>query len=201
VQFILDLPMTDRPGTRWNYNGGTSHLLSALVTGFSDTGDTLGFAREFLFEPIGVTESVWERAGDGICQGGGGLYLRPRDMARFGLLYLNEGVWLGQQVVPRAFVTEAVSTHSYLNSQQTFGYGFQSWWTYPEDGVYYAAGYRGQKIYVVPDLELVVVFTADMDDESANYWQPRLLFDHIIAASHHPCRAVRRPIGRLRANP
>ena len=180
VQHILDLPMSEQPGTRWNYNGGTSHLLSALVAGFSGTNDTLDFAREFLFLPMGITVSDWEFDGTEIIrQGGGGLWLRPRDMAKFGYLYLHDGNWEGEQIIPAAFVADSVSTHSYFD--QSSGYGYQSWWTLPEAGVYYAAGLNGQKIYVVPDLDLVVVFTAYLPDGTDDVQTP-MLFDYIMAA-------------------
>ncbi len=182
VQHVLDLPMTGVPGTVWNYNGGTSHLLSALIATFSDTNDTLDFAREFLFEPMGITESDWEYDGNDIIrQGGGGLWLKPRDMAKFGYLYLSSGVWEGEQIVPAAFVADSVRTHSYPYGGTSFGYGYQSWWTYPQAGVYYAAGLNGQKIYVVPDLDLVVVFTAYLPDGTDDV-QTDMLFDYIIAA-------------------
>lgn len=183
VQFVLDLPMVAEPGTDWEYNGGTSHLLSTLIASYTDTNDTLAFAREFLFEPLGISGSQWELAGDGVRQGGGGLFLKPRDMARFGYLYLHDGVWQGEQVVPAEFVAEAVKTQSYPYGGTEFGYGYQSWWTYPDSGVYYADGINGQKIYVVPDLDLVVVFTAYIPSNTNTIQHP-LLFDYIIPAAN-----------------
>ncbi len=80
-QYVLDTPMATDPGVVWSYNGGTSHLLSFLVT--EATGqDTHDFAKEFLFEPLGITQSRWNRDQNGIPYGGGGLYLTPRDMAK-----------------------------------------------------------------------------------------------------------------------
>ena len=180
VQYVLDLPMMEDPGVRWNYNGGTSHLLSALVA--ESTGyDTLDFAREFLFGPLGITGVSWDRDRHGIYYGGGGLYLTPRDMAKFGYLYLHGGKWDGKQIVPANFVADAVKTHSNISASR--GYGYQSWWTYPQDGVYNAAGLYGQRIYVIPDLEIVVVITAQMaetsDLESTLY---RLVRTYIIGA-------------------
>ena len=180
VQYVLDVPMMEDPGVRWNYNGGTSHLLSALVS--ESTGqDTLAFAREHLFGPLGITDVKWDRDQHGIYYGGGGLYLTPRDMAKFGYLYLHNGNWDGKQVVPEDFVAEATKTHSILSGSR--GYGYQSWWTYPQDGVYYAAGLLGQRIYVIPELDLVVVFTANMPENSQLEPSLRaLLFDYIMAA-------------------
>lgn len=184
VQFVLDLPMTDEPGAVWNYNGGTSHLLSAFIASVSDTSDALDFAREFLFEPLGITRSDWESTPNGIRTGGGGIWLTPRDMARFGYLYLHGGVWHDTQVMPKDFVDAAVATHSYLYTTEfgVRGYGYQSWWTYPAHGVYYADGLNGQKIYVVPDQDLVVIFTAYIPNDPG-YWQDKMVFDYIIPAA------------------
>jgi len=179
VQYVLDLPMMEEPGVRWNYNGGTSHLLSALVaeaTGY----DTLDFAREFLFGPLGISESRWDSDRHGIRYGGGSLYLKPRDMAKFGYLYLHNGTWDGQQIVPADFVAEATRTHYTVDAYT--GYGYQSWWTCRGTGVYYAAGLYGQRIDVVPELDLVVVFTADIRGPDPESQMREMLFDYIMAA-------------------
>ena len=180
IQYVLDLPMMEDPGVRWNYNGGTSHLLSALVA--ETTGwDTLEFAREHLFGPLGITGVSWERDSHGIYKGGGGLYLTPRDMAKFGYLYLHNGMWDGKQIVPADFVAEATQTHSTVDGYT--GYGYQSWWTCLGTDVYYAAGLLGQRIYVSPDLDIVVVFTADMPENSQlEPFMRAMVFDYIMAA-------------------
>ncbi len=179
VQYVLDLPMMEEPGVRWNYNGGTSHLLSAIVaeaTGY----DTLDFAREFLFAPLGITEVRWDSDRHGIRYGGSGLYLTPRDMAKFGYLYLHDGMWDGEQVVPADFVAEATKTHYAVDGYT--GYGYQSWWTCLGTEVYYAAGILGQRIDVVPDLDLVVVFTANIKGPDPEPRMRHMLFDYIMAA-------------------
>ncbi len=179
VQYVLDVPMMEDPGVRWNYNGGTSHLMSALVaeaTGY----DTLDFAREFLFAPLGITEVRWDSDRHGIRYGGGGLYLTPRDMAKFGHLYLNNGTWDGKQIVPADFVAEASKTHYTVDAYT--GYGYQSWWTCLGTEVYYAAGLYGQRIDIVPDLDLVVVFTANIQGPDPEPRMRHMLFDYIMAA-------------------
>jgi len=177
-QYVLDMPMATEPGVTWNYNGGTSHLLSFLVT--EATGqDTHDFAKKYLFEPLGITRSRWDRDSHGICNGGGGLHLTPRDMAKFGFLYLHDGEWDGEQIVPADFVAEAVKTQSFFSSSR--GYGYQSWWTYPLQGVYDAAGLNGQRIYVVPDLELVVVITSYIPESNdPESWFHHMMFDIIV---------------------
>lgn len=179
VQYVLDLPMMEEPGVRWNYNGGTSDLLSALIT--EATGyDTLSFAQEFLFDPLGISEVRWSQDRHGMYYAGFGLHLTARDMAKFGYLYLNNGIWDGEQIVPADFVAEATKTHHAVDGYT--GYGYQSWWTCLGTGVYYAAGIYGQRIYVVPDLDMVVVFTASMSVGDPELWMREMVFDYIMAA-------------------
>lgn len=159
VQYVLDLPMASDPGVIWNYNGGYSYLLSAILTK-TTKDNTLDFARKYLFDPLGISELNWNRDRNGIYDGAGGLSLTPRDMAKFGLLYLHNGKWDGKQIVPADFLAESVKTHHFFSASS--GYGYESWWTYPLDEFYYAAGIYGQRIYVVPDRDLVIVFTASI---------------------------------------
>jgi CubicO group peptidase (beta-lactamase class C family) len=179
VQYVLDLPMMEDPGVRWNYNGGTSHLLSALVsevTGY----DTLEYAKKFLFAPLGITQSRWDADRHGIRYGGGGLYLTPRDMAKFGYLYLNNGMWEGEQIVPADFVAKATKTHFAVDAYT--GYGYQSWWICRDTGVYYAAGLYGQRIYVDHELDLVVVFTANIKGPDPESQMRHMVYEFIRGA-------------------
>ena len=156
VKYVLNLPMASDPGTAWQYNGGCSHILSAILTKTSELS-TLEFARQHLFEPLGITQVKWPRDPQGIYYGGQDIWLTPRDMAKFGQLFLNQGIWEGRKIIPADWVARSVETHML----QVFGgYGYQ-WWTFPQSGIYYASGAYEQKIYVVPELDMVVVFTAD----------------------------------------
>jgi len=164
TQFCLDQPMVYAPGEKWEYCNGASHLLSAIIaetTGYS----TFDFAREFLFNPLNITNLSWDHAPDGVARGDTGLHLTSRDMAKFGYLYLRNGTWNGRQIVPADWVAKSTMT-LYHNCCMPMllcnkGYGYQ-WWTSPESRVYSASGMFGQAIYVVPDLDLVVVFTASV---------------------------------------
>jgi len=156
IKYVLDQPMASEPGTEWVYNGGCSHILSAILT--KNTGlSTLEFARKYLFEPLGITEVKWPKDPQGVYYGGQDIWLTPRDMAKFGQLFLNMGVWEGQQIIPADWIARSTKTHL---THDLGGYGYQ-WWTFPQSGIYYAAGAYEQKIYVIPDLDMVVVFTAD----------------------------------------
>jgi CubicO group peptidase (beta-lactamase class C family) len=151
------------------------------------------FAAQFLFLPIGVDpppstvlqtfsqtnvfanlDGGWPMDPQGNTIGGWGLMLRPRDMARFGYLYLREGEWAGKQVVPKRWVLDSITPH-------TAGYGYQ-WWL-QETGdtfVFSAGGQGGQHIYCVPEKDLVVVVTSTMGSRWRERWP--LLEQYVIPA-------------------
>jgi CubicO group peptidase (beta-lactamase class C family) len=176
VQFVLDRPLADPPGTRFVYNTGGSHLLSAILQ--ETTGVTaLEFAQQNLFGPLGISPGRWESDPQGINVGGAWLRLTPRDMAKFGYLYLNGGQWDGQQVVPADWV--ATSTHEHIRAGGQWlsdGYGYQ-WWI-DQAGYYMALGYGGQYIVVVPDRDLVVVFTSGLPTQ--DFFAPETLLNTFI---------------------
>jgi CubicO group peptidase (beta-lactamase class C family) len=157
VQFVLDRPMAAEPGTTFNYSTGASHLLSAVLE--KATGMRLGiFARTYLFEPLAISSARWSSGPEGVGFGGGGLHIRSRDMAKFGYLYLEGGVWNGQQVVPADWVEASVAGPYY---------GYQ-WWRLGNGG-YAALGYKGQRIVVLPNLEMVVVITGEFSGTASGY--------------------------------
>lgn len=178
VQFVLDRPMADEPGTRFRYNSGGSHLLAAIVR--QTTGrPPLAFAREHLFKPLGITNVYWEADPAGLNFGGWGLELTVPDLARFGYLFLQQGVWDGQAVLPAAWVEASTTSHietGYLD----YHYGYQ-WWVDPA-GSYHARGYGGQYIFVVPDQNLVVVFVSGFGDYEMETVPNALLQTFILPA-------------------
>ena len=156
VQYALDRPMVHEPGSVWYYNGGCSHLLSAILT--EATGmSTLAFANESLFGPLGIDRVRWPQDPNGIYFGGQDIWLTPHGMAKLGQLYLNDGVWNGEQIVPADWIAD--STRSSASTWSGEGYGYQ-WWLFPESGIFHAAGAFEQRIYGIPDLDMVVVMTA-----------------------------------------
>ena len=179
IQFVLDRPMTTQPGTIWAYNGGGSQIFSAIVT--NKTGmSTLEFAKKNLFSPLGITKLNWRTDRQGIYDGGGGLSMTPRDMAKYGYLILNRGVWEEKQIIPANFVAESVKTQTTFNPNA--GYGYQSWWTVPLDGCYYAAGIKGQRIYVMEKQDMVVVTTADLPEDMQTETKMREIAKYAISA-------------------
>lgn len=170
VRYVLDRPMAAEPGSEFNYCSGCSHLMSAIIQETTGVG-TLAFAQSRLLDPLGITDVYWEPDGSGIPNGGWGLEMISRDMAKFGYLYLNEGVWDGRQVVPaewvRASTQESVELEDELGLEYEVGYGYQ-WWVHPQSDIYAARGLYHQAIFVIPDLDLVVVFTAEIKDATGD---------------------------------
>lgn len=165
VEGVLEKPVVAEPGTRFIYSTGSSHLLSAILTRAAGTS-TLQFARRHLFGPLGIDPGGWQQDPQGYYFGGNNLSLSPREMRRFGELYLNRGRWNGRQILPESWVRDSwrVYTHS-----RRHGYGFgYYWWTRSLAGhpVHYAWGYGGQFIFVIPELEMVVVATSTHQPET-----------------------------------
>ena len=154
VQHSLDRVMVLYPGEAWCYDSPGMHILSAILT--EATGMTESeFARANLFEPLGITDFIWETDPQGYTHGWGDLHLRPRDAAKLGLLFLNGGAWNGQQIVSAEWVREASAARVPAGDDDSYGYG---WWV--GDGDYWAAGRGGQFVRVVPLFNAVIVVTA-----------------------------------------
>jgi len=163
IGYVLARPLVSPAGTTFNYNSAAVHLLSAVLE--VDAGGTAEFADARLLAPLGVQARDWEVDNRGIPNGGAGLYLRPRAMAKIGQLVLQRGLSGTAAVVPSAWVDEATRSHlgtgAVLGSLGSLTYGYL-WWIGHAGGhtVVLAWGYGGQLIWIVPDLDLVVVTTA-----------------------------------------
>lgn len=161
IQFMLDLPMAEAPGTRFEYCNGASFLLSAIIQ--KATGiKTLEFAEEHLFSHLEITDFRWPANPQGITIGWGEMRLKPRDMAKTGYMMLKGGSYKSKQIVSRNWVNESTRGHIKAGRYQ---YGYQ-WWrgkTIANNQIidaFWAWGHGGQFIFVMPELDLVVVFTA-----------------------------------------
>lgn len=158
-RFVLDRPMVTEPGTQWVYNGGATAVIGRLVA--KGSGRTLrAYAKDKLFDPLGISEFEWVRGRDGEFIAASGLRLRPRDLARIGQLVLNDGRWGEAQIVPADWLEQSFRTRARL---ERINYGYQ-WWLGPEgpDGPRWIAGFGngGQRLWINPGLDLVVVVTA-----------------------------------------
>jgi CubicO group peptidase (beta-lactamase class C family) len=159
LQYVLDLEVIEEPGTRFEYTNGVSHLLSCIINETTDMS-SLEYAAETLFGPLGFDEVEWKNDSLGRNWGYSTLNLTTHDMAKFGYLFLNNGTWDGEQIVPESWVHEATRKH--VDAPLWPGYGYQ-WWV-DDWGHYLALGYKGQLIFVVPVDNTVVVFTGSDPD-------------------------------------
>lgn len=165
--FVLSRPIVAAPGERFRYNGGDTLLLAAVIE--RATKMRLDeYAGKVLFRPLGIERFDWIKYPDGTPIAASGLRLLPRDMAKFGVLYLSRGQWQGKQVVPEAWVKASTSPQTKI-SDRPFGfqnYGYQWWLGTARDDAHtpwiMAVGYGGQRIMLIPSLDLVMVLTAGM---------------------------------------
>jgi len=178
TQYTLNLPMAQTPGEYFHYCNGVSHLLSAII--HESTGmKTIDFAKMYLFDPLGIKNIEWGESPEGTTNGFAGLRMQPKDMAKIGLLYLNNGKWGNKQIISAEWIEE--STRPYIDGRWNGeDYGYQ-WWVNPA-GFYSAVGMYGQAIYVLPGKNLIAVFTSNIVDENM-YISGSLLQEYIIPAS------------------
>ena len=161
LELIFQQPMASEPGTDFVYSGGMSTVVGYLLERATD-GHPRKFAEEELFQPLGITEYQWWDLGGGLIDVPGGLNLRPRGMAKIGQLMLNGGLWDGKRIVSEEWVAETSRRH--ISNVGSPDYALH-WWcgdfhyrarsTY----LYMASGHGGQKIFVVPDFDMVIVLT------------------------------------------
>jgi CubicO group peptidase (beta-lactamase class C family) len=166
IEYILSRPIKSQPGVEFTYNSGLSLLLGAIIEKRSYV-KTKDFAQKHLFGPLGISKydwGYWDAAGK-VPMTDGGLYLLPRDMAKFGYLFANGGKWKGRQIISAKWIEEATKERIKLYPMMATGYGYQ-WWLYQFKmnneivESYVADGWGGQRIFVFPSLDMVVVFTA-----------------------------------------
>jgi CubicO group peptidase (beta-lactamase class C family) len=166
VRHAVTRPMRSEPGTRMEYSTGSTHLAAAVLeraTGRSGHA----YARERLAEPLGIQLPRWPQDPQGIYFGGNDMLMSPRGLLRFGEMYRSGGVWEGRRVLPREWVEESWEVRVISPRRSSNGYGL-GWWARNSGAhqVRFAWGYGGQFLFVVPALELTVVFTSDP-------WSPR----------------------------
>jgi CubicO group peptidase (beta-lactamase class C family) len=161
IQYIFSRPMADDPGNVFNYNSGASHILSELIRKVTGM-DVLEFAQQRLFPPLGIRRAHWQTDPMGIPFGFAGLSLTARDLAKLGLLYLMQGMWNKTQILTPDYVHASTRTWSSGGFPEDSDYGYH-WWVLPSESypAFFAAGYGGQYLWVVPDLDLIVITTAE----------------------------------------
>ncbi len=166
--FAASQPLAHDPGTHFYYSSGTSNIIARLQRDlFEDWHDYLNYPRQRLFNPLGMRSAVLEPDESGTFVGSSYMYATPRDWARFGLLYLQDGVWNGERLLPEGFVERSVTPAAAPERGQ---YGYQVWLNAgaPEEianrvqpslpeTMYYLSGFEGQNILIFPEQDLIVL--------------------------------------------
>jgi CubicO group peptidase (beta-lactamase class C family) len=167
---VLERPLVSEPGQSFTYNGGGFITLGEILRHATNMG-IVQFAKHYLFEPLGIDTLRWDKFPNGEVEAGGGLSLKPRDMLKFGITYLNDGVWNGKTIVSSDWVKKSSGIYGNnkninapIEDSGKNGYGYTWWITEPGNGRYKtkmfrANGWGGQVIMVFPELDMVVVFT------------------------------------------
>ena len=191
-RFYLNRPMICKPGTNFRYDSGGVILMSAMLK--NRTGMHVDvFAEKYLFAPLGIKKVRWIKNREGHPHTGGGLYLRPLDVAKFGLLYLRNGKWREEQVVPAWWVEESLKKHVTFpgrSRRRSTGYGYLWWIQEPDPAgsgkfdIYSARGHGGQFIFVIPEHDMVVVTTSE-SHHNAGFQKPiDFLYSDILPGLH-----------------
>ncbi|WP_394830190.1 beta-lactamase family protein [Pendulispora rubella] len=165
-RYVLEQAIVTPPGEQFRYSGGDVAVAAEILKRATKTPMEV-YAQQKLWEPLGVTQQVWLKDDRGVPYAASGLRLTPRDMAKIGQMMLNGGRWNDHQVVPAAWATDAVATHAQVEADPKCGqrYGY-FWWLSPGCTVtpttpwFLASGNGGQRIWVIPSRDLVVVMTA-----------------------------------------
>ncbi len=176
---INNVPLKYKPGETWNYNSGLSHLLAGIIKNCSQM-NLLEFANQNLFLPLEIKNIKWEKAADGNEKGNSELWLRPKDLAKIGLMMLNEGRWNNKQIVSKHWIEK--STKKYFDGfPQIGGYGYH-WHTrkFGKYNSYLAAGWGGQFLIVIPALNLVIVNTSKWNVAKSTYIIFELIEKYLI---------------------
>jgi len=169
IRFILSRPILTEPGTQFLYSSGSSNILGEIIrraTGLRADD----FAREYLFSPLGISDFSWNELSNDVLYTSGDLKLRPRDMAKLGEVYLQNGRWNGQQIISEQWVEKSTVAHICATSDLGIDYGY-NWWLYTYEvnleqiESFSASGWGGQNIIVFPSLDMVVITTAGYYDE------------------------------------
>jgi len=165
IKAFLATPVENKPGTRWVYNSACSYMLAAIVQKVSQQS-LEEYLKPRLFDPLGILPPLWGKSPEGVNLGDGGLTLRTEDLAKFGLLYLQKGMWNGKRLLAERWVEDAGSlqtaTGGNPDSNWDAGYGYQ-FWRNKVTG-YRADGAFGQFAFVLPKYDAVLAVTSGTGD-------------------------------------
>lgn len=188
-EYALDQDFVSEIDGRMVYSTGTSHLLSIIITKASGMS-TKDFAEEYLFDPMNIRVAGWDQDPQGFYMGGNNMALKPNDLLKIGQMLIDDGMWKGEQIISKEWITDSFKTYTYSN-YNPYGYGYQ-WWNKETAGytTFFAWGHGGQYIMMIPELDAVVVMTSSVTNASRRRTYKRpvfvLLEDFIIPFLEDP---------------
>ena len=186
IHYVLSRPIVAAPGAVWKYSGGTTQVLGTIVQRATKR-PLADYARSVLFSPLGITDFEWLGDLAGVPSAASGLRLRPRDLAKFGSLYLHNGQWNRKQVLPREWVAESTRRHLTFPGRAARGYAYQWWHTCystPQGTIEVptAVGNGIQRIFLLRAQQTVVTVLAGRYNDFSTNPAERLLLDFILPA-------------------
>ncbi len=184
IKYVLERKLIDPPGQRFFYSTGLSTVLGRILKNTTGS-DAVQYADEHLFTPLGITDYYWGKVADGSISTGAALYLRPRDMAKLGYLFLKNGVWKDRRIVSEKWVRESIHPRVIGDLVSGTGYGYQWWRGSTRVGdrdidAFYAAGHGGQFIVQIPRLDIITVITSKYDDNNAGDFRAYSVIENYI---------------------
>lgn len=189
--YAASKPLAAEPDGKWSYSSGTSNVIQRIIRStFQSHLDYLNFPREALFEPLGMHSAVIEPDASGTYVGSSFMYASARDWARFGMLYLNDGVWEGERILPEGWVEYSTTPTPLAPKGQ---YGAQFWlnagdpdnpedrpWPSAPTDTYAAQGFESQRVMVIPSKDLVIVRQGQSRPEAA--WDTDAMLRNVLAS-------------------
>jgi hypothetical protein len=209
VKGFLSEEIAYKPGSKFLYNSAATYMLSAIVQKVSGI-KLIDYLKPRLFEPLGIENADWEEDANGINVGGWGLRIKTEDMAKFGLLFLQNGKWGDKQILSESWVREATKSQIIQNPEKTTdlndweqGYGYQMW--RGSKGSVRADGAFGQYIILLPEKQTAVIITSEMNDMGKGL---KMVWEHIVPAiSNEPLKKssatkkLKKKLATLKINP
>ena len=186
IKYVLNQTLVNPPGERFHYSTGLSTILGRVLK--NTTGmNAAKYAEKHLFSHLEIQDYFWGKTADGSVSTGAALYLRPRDMAKLGCLFLHNGIWQGKRVISEDWIRESIYPHVKDEKDMVSGtgYGYQ-WWSGTlkvndkDISTYYAGGHGGQYIVQIPEFDLVIVTTSEWQDNNAGDFRTANIMENYI---------------------
>ncbi|MFK8009856.1 MAG: serine hydrolase domain-containing protein [Saprospiraceae bacterium] len=189
LKFCLDLPMDFKSGSQYAYSSVVAYLLGSVIENTSKM-KLEDFARKHLFGPLQITQFFWLKSPEGRNTGMGNIYLAGRDLAKLGQLMLNNGKWNNQQIIPVDYVKKSSEKHLDISDSDPFSHGYGYMWYIAKEEIngkeidfFFASGNGGNKIFIVPSLNMVVATLSSAYGQGRGQYRSHLIFKKVLEAT------------------